>query len=66
MGEILDVEALGGGNSGDILYVGGFTSLESDLRIVVLPALSSPRTRIRNYYFLFLRRLRKIPMSPPA
>jgi len=66
MGEILDVEALGRGNSGDILYASEFTSLESDLRMVVLPALSSPRTRIRNYYFLFLRRLRKIPMSPPA
>ena len=34
--------------------------------MVVLPALSSPSTRILSSYFLFFLRLRSMPMSPPA
>ncbi len=66
MGKVLDVEALGGGDGWDILIDMIVTSLESDLRMVVLPALSKPSTKIRSYYFLFLRRLRRMPISPPA
>lgn len=66
MGEVFDVEALGGGDGGDVLSGKGCTSLESDLRMVVLPALSSPRTRILSSSFLFLRRFLRMPMSPPA
>lgn len=66
MSEVLDVEALGGSDGGDVLDGGRSTSLERDLRMVVLPALSSPRTRMRSSYFLFFRRLRSIPINPPA
>jgi hypothetical protein len=41
------------------------TSLDNDLRMVVFPALSKPRTKILNSYFLFFRRFRSIPISPP-
>lgn len=63
--QIFDVESLGGRDGRDILFGIMYTSLERALRIVVLPALSRPSTKILSYYFLFLRRLRKIPMSPP-
>ena len=66
MGEVLDIEALGGSDGGDVLISMGKTSLESDLRMVVLPELSSPSTRMRSYYFLFFRRLRRMPIRPPA
>jgi hypothetical protein len=66
VGEVLDVEALRGSDCRDVLNYPSATSLESDFRMVVLPALSSPRTKIRSYYFLFFRRLRKMPISPPA
>lgn len=46
-----------------MVYMG--TSLASDLRMVVLPALSRPSTRIFSSYFLFLRRLRNMPIKPP-
>ncbi len=64
--EVLDVESLGGSDGGDVLRGGRSTSLESDFRMVVLPALSSPSTKMRSYYFLFFRRLRRMPISPPA
>lgn len=64
--EVLDVEALRGRDGGDVLIEGKATSLESDLRMVVFPELSSPSTRMRNYYFLFFLRLRRMPISPPA
>lgn len=66
MGQVFNVEALGGGDGRDVLPGCGSTSFESDLRIVVLPALSRPSTRILSSSFLFLRRLRRMPMSPPA
>ena len=66
VGQVLDVEALCGGNGRDVLIRIDLTSLESDLRMVVLPALSRPRTRILNSSFLFLRRLRRMPIRPPA
>ena len=66
MGEILDIEALGGCDGGDVLNNMGVTSLERDFKMVVLPALSSPRTKIRSYYFLFFRKLRRMPIKPPA
>ena len=66
MREVLDVEALRGRDGGDVLGERRATSLESDLRMVVLPELSSPSTRMRSYSFLFLRRLRRMPISPPA
>ena len=66
MGEVLDVEALRRGDGGDVLLRERGTSLERDLRIVVLPALSRPSTSMRSYYFLFLRRFRSMPISPPA
>lgn len=66
VGQVLDVESLGGSDGGDVLIYATATSLESDFRMVVLPALSRPRTRMRSYYFLFLRRLRRIPIRPPA
>jgi hypothetical protein len=65
MGEVLDVEALGGGDGADVLSGGPGTSLARDFKIVVLPALSRPSTNIRSSSFLFFRRLRKIPISPP-
>ena len=64
--EVLDVEALRGRDGGDVLGERRATSLESDLRMVVLPELSSPSTRMRSYSFLFLRRLRRMPIRPPA
>lgn len=66
MGEVLDVEALGGCDGGYVLDGLSCTSFDSAFRIVVLPALSRPRTRMRSSSFLFLRRLRRIPMRPPA
>ena len=66
VGEVFDVEALSGSDGGDVLICIRCTSLERDLRIVVLPALSRPRTRILNSSFLFLRRFRRMPMRPPA
>ena len=66
VGEILDIEALGRCDGGDILNNIQVTSLERDFKIVVLPALSSPRTKIRSYYFLFFRKLRRMPIKPPA
>lgn len=65
MSEVLNIESLGRSYSADILHDGGITSLDRDLRIVVLPALSSPRTRILNYSFLFFRRFLRMPISPP-
>ena len=65
MGKVLDIESLGGGDGADILDQISCTSLESDLRMVVLPALSSPSTRILSYSFLFLRRFLRMPISPP-
>ena len=66
VGQVFDVESLGGGDGVDGLTAGMSTSLDSDLRMVVLPALSRPSTRIRSYSFLFLRKLRRMPISPPA
>ena len=66
VGEVLDVEALGGSDGRYVLDDLSCTSFDSAFRIVVLPALSRPRTRIRSSSFLFLRRLRRIPMRPPA
>jgi hypothetical protein len=66
MGEVLNIEALSGGDGRYILNYIWTTSLERDFRMVVLPALSSPRTKIRSYYFLFFRRLRRMPINPPA
>lgn len=64
MGEVLDVEALRGGDGGDVLGETEGTSFDKALRIVVLPALSRPSTRIRRSSFLLLRRLRRIPIRP--
>lgn len=66
MGKVLDVEALSGSDGRDVLNYPRATSLERDFRMVVLPALSSPKTKIRSYYFLVLRKLRRMPISPPA
>lgn len=66
MGEVFDVESLSGGDGGDVLIEGGSTSLDRDLRMVVLPALSRPRTKILSSSFLFFLRFLKIPMSPPC
>ena len=66
VGEVFDVKTLGWGDCVNGLSGSMRTSLERDLRMVVLPALSRPRTRMRSSSFLFLRRLRRIPMSPPA
>lgn len=66
MCEVLDVEALRRRDGGDVLIEGKGTSLESDLRMVVFPELSSPSTKMRSYYFLFFLRLRRMPISPPA
>ena len=52
MREILDVESLRRCDGGDVLDVSRVTSLERDFKIVVLPALSSPSTRI-NYINFF-------------
>jgi hypothetical protein len=66
VGKVFDIEPLGRSDGRDVLDEVVGTSLERDLRIVVLPALSRPNTSILSYYFLFLRRLRRIPISPPA
>ena len=42
-----------------------YTSFESDLRMVVFPALSNPKTKIRNSYFFFFLRFLNIPINPP-
>lgn len=42
-----------------------YTSLANDFRIVVFPELSNPNTKILSSYFLFLRKLRKMPINPP-
>lgn len=66
MSQVFDIKALGGGDCGDILIERGDTSLERDFKMVVLPALSRPKTKILSSYFLFFLRLRRIPMRPPA
>lgn len=66
MGEVFDVESLSGGDGGDVLIERGSTSLDRDLRMVVFPALSRPRTKILSSSFLFFLRFLKMPMSPPC
>ena len=66
MSEVFYVETLGRGDGVDGLNGSMRTSFERDFRIVVLPALSRPSTRMRSYSFFFLRKLRRIPISPPA
>ena len=64
--EVFDVEALGWSDGVDVLtLLMENTSLERDLRMVVFPALSRPRTKIRSYYFLVLRIFWRIPIRPP-
>ena len=65
MGEILDIESLCRCDGGDVLDVLRVTSLERDFKIVVLPALSSPSTKILSSSFLFFLRFRKMPIRPP-
>lgn len=64
VGEVLDVEALSRGDSGDVLNETEATSFDKALRIVVLPALSKPKTKIRRSSFLLFRRFRRIPIRP--
>ena len=66
MSEVFYVKTLGGGDGVDGLNGSMRTSFERDFRIVVFPALSRPSTRMRSYAILFLRKLRRIPISPPA
>lgn len=63
--QVLDVEALCGSNCANVLNKMMATSFESVLRMVVLPALSKPSTKILSYYFFFFFRFRRIPIKPP-
>ena len=50
MGEIFDVESLCRCDGANILNRNAFTSLDRDLRMVVLPELSSPIMIIFSYF----------------
>lgn len=65
MSQVLDVESLGGSDSANVLTHRKGTSLDSALRMVVLPALSKPKTKILSSYFFFFFKFLSIPISPP-
>lgn len=64
VGEVFNVESLSGSDGRDILNETDATSLDKAFKIVVLPALSRPKTRIRRSSFLLLRRFRRMPIRP--
>lgn len=65
VGKILNVEALCRRDGADVLNNKSDTSLERAFKMVVLPALSSPKTKMRSYYFFFFFKFLKMPIKPP-
>ena len=64
MGEIFYVESVSGRYGRYVLSDKRYTSFESDLRMVVLPELSNPKTNILTSSFFVFLRLFKMPPMP--